>query len=109
MIQRVNCYFKTHLPLKVTQKDVTVNISTVQSYFALNEFRKIYKRCYGHPKSLLETPAFFVPHPLSLLQPEVVSCQPGIVDLQQDIGIVSSQGEDLEGETRDGLMNFRLA
>ena len=38
-------------------------------------------------------------HLLSLLQPEVISCQPGIINLNQDIGIVCCQGEDLEGET----------
>lgn len=34
-------------------------------------------------------------HSLSLLQSEVIRCQPGIVDLQQDIGIISCQIEDL--------------
>lgn len=41
-----------------------------------------------------------VPHLLSLLHPEVIRCQPGIINLNQDIGIVCCQVEDLEGETK---------
>jgi len=56
----------------------------------------------GH--TLLKTSHIYcdsiVPHLLSLLQPEVIGCQPGIINLNQDIGIVCCQVEDLEGETK---------
>lgn len=41
-----------------------------------------------------------VPHSLSLLQPEVVSCQPGVVDLKHHIGIIIGQIDDLEREAK---------
>lgn len=53
------------------------------------------------PKSLLETTAvcavIVLEHSHSL-QPEVISCQSGIVNLEQGIGIVSCLFEDLEGD-----------
>lgn len=41
-----------------------------------------------------------VPHSLSSLQSEVISCQPGIVDLKQYFGIICCYLDDLEGETK---------
>lgn len=70
-------------------------ISTVSLQMSSGEC----KSCCGHPGALLEAPAVCAPHPHSLLQPEVISCQAGIVNLQQHVGIVSCQGEDLRGET----------
>lgn len=41
-----------------------------------------------------------VPYLVGLLHPEVISCQSGIVDLNQDIGIIDCQIDDLEEEAK---------
>lgn len=74
-------------------------ILTAQHCFTLESSGE-RKSCRGCPGASFEAPALFTPHPRNLLHPEVISCQSGIVNLQQDTGIVSCQVDDLKGETQ---------
>lgn len=49
-------------------------------------------------KNLCRPCSFFPGDVTYLLGPEVISCQPGIVNLQQEVGIVNGGSQDLAGE-----------